>query len=88
MITALSAVVNGGHLMEPYIVQSVTDSDGNVVSYHEPQEVRQVISQETSSLVLSYMESVVNDVGGHREKREGRRVPHRRENRLLPDLDQ
>ena len=64
MITALSAVVNGGHLMEPYIVQSVTDSDGNVVSYHEPQEVRQVISQETSSLVLSYMESVVNDVGG------------------------
>ena len=50
--------------MEPYIVQSVTDSDGNVVSYHEPQEVRQVISQETSSLVLSYMESVVNDVGG------------------------
>ena len=63
MITALSAVVNGGHLMEPYIVQSVTDSDGNVVSYHEPQEVRQVISQETSSLVLSYMESVVNDVG-------------------------
>ena len=64
LITAASAAVNGGHLMEPYIVQSVTDSDGNVVSYHEPQEVRQVISQETSSLVLSYMESVVNDVGG------------------------
>lgn len=64
MVTALSAVVNGGHLMEPYVVQSVTDSEGNVVSYHEPQEVRQVISQETSDLVRSYMESVVNGVGG------------------------
>ena len=64
MITALSAVINGGHLMEPYVVQSVTDKDGNVISYHEPQEVRQVISQETSELVTSYMESVVNDPGG------------------------
>lgn len=64
LITALSAVINGGHLMEPYVVQSVTDTDGNVVSYHEPQEVRQVVSQETSDKVRSYMESVVNDVGG------------------------
>lgn len=50
--------------MEPYLVQSVTDQDGNVVSYHDPQEVRQVISQETSDLVRSYMESVVGDPGG------------------------
>ncbi|MBS4879459.1 MAG: PASTA domain-containing protein [Firmicutes bacterium] len=64
LIRALSAVINGGHLMEPYVVQSVTDDDGNVVSYHEPKEIRQVISQETSDLVRSYMESVVNDVGG------------------------
>ncbi|MFQ9412570.1 MAG: penicillin-binding transpeptidase domain-containing protein [Evtepia gabavorous] len=64
LITALSAVINGGHLLEPYLVQSVTDAEGNVVSYHEPQEVRQVISQETSDLVRSYMESVVNDPGG------------------------
>ena len=64
LIRALSAVINGGHLMEPYVVQSVTDDDGNVVSYHEPKEIRQVISQETSDMVRSYMESVVNDVGG------------------------
>ena len=64
LIRALSAVINGGHLMEPYVVQSVTDDDGNVVSYHEPKEIRHVISQETSDLVRSYMESVVNDVGG------------------------
>lgn len=55
-LPALSAVINGGHLLEPYLVQSVTDAEGNVVSYHEPKEVRQVISQETSDLVRSYME--------------------------------
>ena len=60
LIRALSAVINGGHLMEPYVVQSVTDDDGNGVSYHEPKEIR----QETSDMVRSYMESVVNDVGG------------------------
>ena len=64
LVTALSSVINGGHLMEPYLVQSVTDQDGNVVSYHEPVEVRQVISQETSDLVRSMMESVVQDPGG------------------------
>lgn len=63
LITALSAVINGGHLMQPYVVQSVTDSSGNIVKYHEPTEVRQVISQQTSDLVRSMMESVVGDGG-------------------------
>ncbi|MDY3013728.1 MAG: penicillin-binding transpeptidase domain-containing protein [Evtepia sp.] len=64
IVRALSAVVNGGHLMQPYLVQSVTDSDGNVVSYHEPHEIRQVISQETSDLMRTYMESVVSSRNG------------------------
>ncbi|MDF2838676.1 MAG: Cell division protein FtsI [Evtepia sp.] len=63
LITALSAVINGGHLLEPYVVQSVTDTQGNVVKTHEVKEVRQVISQETSDLVRSMMESVVGDGG-------------------------
>lgn len=63
-ITALAACINGGHLMEPYLVQSVTDNDGNIISYHEPQEVRQVISQETSDLVRSILESVVSGPKG------------------------
>jgi stage V sporulation protein D (sporulation-specific penicillin-binding protein) len=63
LVTALSAVINGGHLLEPYVVQSIADSDGNVVKYHEVKEVRQVISQETSDLVRSMMESVVGDGG-------------------------
>ena len=64
LITALSACINGGHLMEPYLVQSVTDTEGNVVSYHEPTEIRQVVSQETSDLVRSFMESVVSGRNG------------------------
>ena len=63
LITALSSVINGGHLVQPYVVQSITDSDGNMVQYNNTTEVRQVISQETSDLVRSMMESVVGDGG-------------------------
>jgi len=63
LITALSAVINGGNLMQPYVVQSVTDTEGNVMDYHEPTQVRQVISKQTSDLVRSMMESVVGDGG-------------------------
>jgi stage V sporulation protein D (sporulation-specific penicillin-binding protein) len=75
LITALSAVINGGHLLEPYVVQSITDSEGNVVQYHEVKEVHQVISQETSDLVRSMMESVVCDGGtGKNANVEGYRI--------------
>ncbi len=60
LITALSSVINGGHLMEPYLVQSVTDKDGNIISYHEPHQLRQVVSEETSAHVRDILESVVS----------------------------
>ncbi|MCI2105153.1 MAG: PASTA domain-containing protein [Intestinimonas sp.] len=63
LITAVSAVVNGGHLMQPYVVQSVTDSDGNTVRTTQPTEVRQVISEATSEETRSILESVVGDGG-------------------------
>ena len=71
LITALSAVINGGHLMEPYLVQSITDTSGNVVRYREAKEVRQVISQETSDAIRSMMEEVVSQGGGKNAKVEG-----------------
>lgn len=64
MITAVAACVNGGYLMEPYVVSRVTDEDGAVVYSHEPTVVRQVLSNETSSTVASILESVVGDEGG------------------------
>lgn len=59
MAAALSAVVNGGHLMEPYLVASVTGPDGTVLRSHPPKEVRRVISQGTSDTVRGFMEQVV-----------------------------
>ena len=64
MITAVSAAVNGGYLMEPYIVKEMRNADGDVVYSREPKVVRQVISEETSALVADILESVVGDEGG------------------------
>ena len=64
LITAVSAVANGGYLMEPYVVSKVLDSDGNVVENHEPTVVRQVISEETSERACAILETVVGSPGG------------------------
>ena len=61
LITAVSACVNGGRLMKPYLVQGVEDSEGNIVSQTEPELVRQVISEETSATVRKILEQVVGD---------------------------
>ena len=65
MICAFAAVINGGHLLQPYVVQSVSDRDGNTVFYHETVEVRQVISESTSDKVRSILEQVVASGSGH-----------------------
>lgn len=49
MITAVSAAVNGGYLMQPYIVSQVLDENGNIISTTKPVVKRQVISEETSA---------------------------------------
>lgn len=59
MITAYAAVVNGGYLVTPYIVDKIVDSDGNVVKQFEPTIKRQVISEETSQTMRQTLESVV-----------------------------
>ena len=60
LITAVSACVNGGYLMQPYLVQSVTNADGSVTE-REAEPVRQVISEETSAKVRQILEQVVGD---------------------------
>ncbi len=61
MITAVSACVNGGYLMQPYVVESLLDSDGSAVYNHKPTIVRRVLSEETSKTVRSILEQVVGD---------------------------
>lgn len=64
MITAVSAVVNGGNLMQPYIVKQISDADGNIVLANEPTAVRQVISSETSKTMCDILEQVVGGEEG------------------------
>lgn len=59
MITAMSAIANGGYLMEPYIVSRVIDSKGNTVSATEPTVRRQVISEETALRLRDMLEQTV-----------------------------
>ena len=59
MITAVSAVANGGTLLEPHIVKEVLNADGTVAESYGRTEVRQVVSQETSDLMREMLESVV-----------------------------
>ena len=61
LVRAISAVVNGGNLMEPYIVSEILDANGNTVLKQEPTVVRQVISKETSKTMCGLLESVVTD---------------------------
>ena len=61
LVRAISAVVNGGYLMEPYIVSEVIDADGNTVLKQEPTVIRQVIRQETSKTMCSLLTSVVTE---------------------------
>ena len=61
LVTAISACVNGGYLMEPYVVREVTDPSGKILSSHEPTVVRQVISEDTSAEIRGILEQVVGD---------------------------
>ncbi len=61
LVRAISSVVNGGYLMEPYIVSEVVDANGNTVLKQEPTVVRQVISAETSKTMCSLLQSVVTE---------------------------
>ncbi|MBQ3162102.1 MAG: PASTA domain-containing protein [Oscillospiraceae bacterium] len=64
MITAYAAVVNGGYLVTPYVVDKIVDTNGNVIKTTTPSIKRQVISEETSAQMRQVLEDVVNNKGG------------------------
>lgn len=71
MITAFSALVNGGTLYRPYLVNKITDNDGTVIMRNIPQKVRDVISPEVSQKIRKMMEETVTDGTGKRASIEG-----------------
>ena len=64
LITAVSAIANGGNLMVPRVVKELVDSEGNVVHQYEPEIRRKVISEETSKTMMKILESVVTEGTG------------------------
>ncbi len=61
LVRAIASVVNGGNLLEPYIVSEIVDCDGNPVMKAEPTIVRQTISPETSETMRTLIRSVVTE---------------------------
>ena len=59
MITAVSAAVNGGYVLTPRVVGSVTDQNGNIVKRNEKEVKRQIISEETSAQMREILKGVV-----------------------------
>lgn len=59
LVRAISAVVNGGYLLQPYVVQEIVDANGQTVTQHETKAVRQVISKETSDIMRELILGVV-----------------------------
>lgn len=57
LVNAVSAVINGGRLMQPYVVSEVRGEDGTIV--HEPTMLRQVISEESSAILREMLHQVV-----------------------------
>ncbi|HEX8960422.1 MAG TPA: penicillin-binding protein [Geobacteraceae bacterium] len=63
LAAAFSAVANGGTLMKPYLVERITDENGNVLQQFAPQARHRVISPETARTVARMMEGVTTDGG-------------------------
>lgn len=64
LITAVSAAVNGGKLVQPYVVSQIKNAEGEVLKTTQTNVKLQVISEQTSKQVCSMMEKVVSEGGG------------------------
>ena len=71
MITAFSAVVNGGTLYKPYLVEKITDGEGIVIRRNTPTVVRKVISESVSESMRSILTDTVDKGTGKRARIEG-----------------
>ena len=74
LIAAQAACINGGYLHTPYLVERITDSDGNVTYRHDSTPVRQVISEQTSATVRECLEYVVASGTGKNGQVAGYRI--------------
>ena len=74
MAAAVCAVVNGGKLMQPYVVSEILAPDGSTIEQLSPVCKRQVLKAETSQTMREMMEAVVLHGGGRNAQIPGYRV--------------
>ena len=61
LVRGIASVVNGGYLLEPYIVSEIVDANGNTVLKQEPTVIRQTIREDTSRIMCELIKSVVTE---------------------------
>ncbi len=64
MITAYSALINGGYYYEPHMVDKITNAAGATVASIEPRVLKQVVSESTSEKLRQYTRATVMEEGG------------------------
>ncbi|NLI93984.1 MAG: PASTA domain-containing protein [Peptococcaceae bacterium] len=74
LLTAISAVANGGKLMQPYVVEKITNKQNELLVKNDPKVVREVISRTTSEALTNILAEVVDKGTGGRAKVPGIRV--------------
>ena len=74
MITAACAVINGGRLMQPYLLKEAIAPDGTVLYRTQPKVVSTPISEETSATMRELLELVVSEGGAKNAAIEGYRI--------------
>lgn len=74
LLSAVSAIANGGKVMQPLLVREIRAVDGTVVHRYDPKMMRQVISPASASVLSELMESVVVNGSGNRASVPGYRV--------------
>ena len=74
LLAAASAVVNGGNLLQPYIVKNITDGNGELIHSGETVVKNRVISGQTSATMRQLLESVVAEGGGKNAAIPGYRI--------------
>ena len=74
LLRAVCSVINGGNLMKPYVVQSISDADGNPIESNRPTVLRQTVSARTSATMRRLLEGVVAEGGGRNAYISGYRV--------------
>jgi cell division protein FtsI/penicillin-binding protein 2 len=70
MIMAYSALINGGRLLQPYILKSIFDQNGEIEEEFEPTKIRDVISEETSNRIRNIMLGVVENGTGSKAQQD------------------